>query len=220
MISHFTLTCRRSRPRLALLLAGVIGSTGCCGMVLPSSRWAPEPSPVGSEVDVPVAALGVSHHPGCGHVACGDCGDARRGPVLACRRGGGRLPCRGFPHASCEPGTGPASESLIDPPHSRFHPVPTAPVFAGRIEYDPPRAMVPAHPKRRAVTAPLGATPSLSSSPSGSPILGDPVRDTLESAPQTRAVPGIEGALVPPGSAEQTVEPGRTGEIRSVLRRR
>jgi hypothetical protein len=44
---------------------------------------------------------------------------------------------------------GQLTEAELYPPHSRFHPVPTAPVFAQRTEYEPPELImepVPAKP--------------------------------------------------------------------------
>jgi hypothetical protein len=217
MNSNHTLTrCPSWRP-LAVLVIGVIGLAGCCGVILPSARWGPEPSLVGSGVDSPVKVAGVSDDPRTGHLACGDCGEARCGACSAFRRGG-RLAHGSFAH-----GVGPPPEPLIRPPHSRFHPVPTEPVFAGRVEYEPPRAMVPAHPKKH-LPHWGGSSRGMTSAPSlitsGSPPLADSVWDMPESTLQTRAAPSSEGASAPPYQGERVGEPGRTGEIRSVLRRR
>jgi hypothetical protein len=43
-----------------------------------------------------------------------------------------------------------ATEAEMTPPHARFHPVPTAPVFAQRYDYMPPERIMappPAHPR-------------------------------------------------------------------------
>jgi hypothetical protein len=37
----------------------------------------------------------------------------------------------------------PVDSDTIQPPHSKFHPVPTRPVFAPREEYPPPKPLIP-----------------------------------------------------------------------------
>lgn len=45
-----------------------------------------------------------------------------------------------FMHPSNRPAYG-VEEATIQPPHSKFHPVPTRPVFENRAEYHPPQPM-------------------------------------------------------------------------------
>lgn len=88
------------------------------------------------------------------------------------------------------------AEAELYPPHSRFHPVPTTPVFAQREEYLPPEPMmqtVPVNPHHGATPAkPLGAVPTQPAVP--------------ETATQ-RAVPGP--VFVPPASSQpEPIPPG------------
>jgi hypothetical protein len=77
-------------------------------------------------------------------------------------------------------GPTPEEEALMEaelyPPHSRFHPVPTAPVFAQRAEYLPPESMMQAVPERPFphLTPPLNPVPAQSVPSHASPAQSEP----------------------------------------------
>jgi hypothetical protein len=108
---------------------------GCCGPIASLRQ-----GPAGRVPPCPEAATECAHLDGPADAACaippaGYCGADDCPSLLFCARP--HLwrflgPIAAWPRLHA-----PAEEGL-QPPHSRFHPVPTAPVFAQRDEYDAP----------------------------------------------------------------------------------
>lgn len=86
-------------------------------------------------------------------------------------------------------------EAELFPPHSRFHPVPTAPVFAQRAEYIPPEQMMQAVPERPLpqLTPPLHPVPSHTIPSHASPMPMEPGPLFVPSA-------DAPAEAIPPGS--------------------
>ncbi|MHB9082097.1 MAG: hypothetical protein ACYC3X_31930 [Pirellulaceae bacterium] len=144
-----SITARSSRfAALCGAAIAVASLVGCQGGILPSARLAPtmfvEPTPPGAANPVapmptPDAACLAPPVGYCGADAC---------PSVKTWRGARLLRCLG-PLFYREDEEDLLTEAELYPPHSRFHPVPTAPVFAQRTEYEPPQLMmapVPAEP--------------------------------------------------------------------------
>jgi hypothetical protein len=210
-------TISTATVRGGLAWSGVAWSlllTGCCGALLTSVRVRP---PVGhtpnGTAGTQVAASSAdiaAPDDGCAIPPEGYCGADDCPSLLVCAK----------PHLGKY--LGPAahwrrgalsSEGLIAPPHSRFHPVPTTPVFAQRDTYEPPQPHLPPPPRHGhalphvlphrpgAVPLPLPPTPA-DLDPRLSPIPFD--------TPQGSALPEAFPSTPP----DQT---GATREERSVL---
>jgi hypothetical protein len=90
------------------------------------------------------------------------------------------------------------AEAQLQPPFARFHPVPTAPVFAPRYEYAPPELMmVPAGPRHR----PPGAF-----APHGEPLR---IHDQ-QLEPQEIVVPELDTVPPPPPASQISGQSRRT----------
>ena len=144
--------------RRRLLCLAAVGaaclSGGCCGM-LTSVRYAAPASSPGPGADMACAVDDGCVIPPKGYCGADDCprlinwpaGRWTRclGPLFHGRKIHGPM----F-HGRGDGGPPPMDEAELYPPHSRFHPVPTAPVFAQRPDYEPPQRMlapVPASPR-------------------------------------------------------------------------
>ena len=121
---------------------------GCQAPWLVSPRFEGKPSPAlvtlpdsGPE-DSPDEVVAASRPCICQEAAACRCRSARTEPRATIL--GRQLRCRRPILAGHKTGMG-GGEPYIEPPHSKFHPVPTAPVFGPRGEYPPPQPMVPAH---------------------------------------------------------------------------
>jgi len=142
---------------------------GCCGPLLPSGRHVPSahtsgPVPVGAHA---CATADPAVIPSAGYCGADDCpplfsahacSRLLAGPRCWIRRCGG--PLLDLRHRHGEGGG--TVEAELNPPHSRFHPVPASPVFAQRDEYAPPERMMqpaPPVPHRTAPGAPQPTSP-------------------------------------------------------------
>ncbi len=187
---------------------GVASLAGCCGGILPSARVSPSAPPMAAAI--PSVAAPAETGPAANSEClvppvppvppAGYCGADACPPLVAwcgprLLHGLGPLFYRG------DEGEQQMTEAELYPPHSRFHPVPTMPVFASRPEYDPPQQMlepVPAKPHR----VPHAAVPAPRPLDLSSPEVGGPA---LEPVPAGRPENRGEPAANP---AEPTPEPG------------
>jgi hypothetical protein len=125
--------------------------TGCCGGILTSARYAaPSPQvatlPTASALG-PTASSATHGETACVVAPAGYCGADECPPLVNWPRG---LWARCLGPLFHGRGQAGMTEAELYPPHSRFHPVPTAPVFAPRDDYEPPERMMepaPAHPR-------------------------------------------------------------------------
>lgn len=94
-------------------------------------------------------------------------------------------------------------EAELYPPHSRFHPVPTAPVFAQRAEYMPPESMMQAVPERPLphLTPPLHPVPSHT-------IPSHASRGSAEPGPLFVPPADAPAEAIPPGSSDMNRSTG------------
>ncbi|MGE3779058.1 MAG: hypothetical protein AB7F89_17870 [Pirellulaceae bacterium] len=122
-----------------ILAAGLLATVelGCCSPLIVSRRFAEGAAPCATAVSDETAA------------SC-ECGSAWEHILLCARR-----PHRLLPGADGD-GHGWFAEP-IQPPLSKFHPVPTRPVFAPRPEYEPPQ---PLAPLLAPVPTPAGVAPA------------------------------------------------------------
>jgi hypothetical protein len=208
MYSHLSNTRGAGSGVACCAVLCVASLAGCCGGILPSARIFPSAPPLAvatpavagpaanSECLVPHAAANSE----CLIPPAGYCGADACPPLFAWRgarllHGFGPLFYRG------DEGEQQMTEAELYPPHSRFHPVPTAPVFAPRPEYDPPEQMmepVPAKP-HLAPRAALRAPRPLDLS---SPKIGGPALEPVPAGqPENRGEPAAN-------PAEPTHEPG------------
>ncbi len=104
--------------------------------------------------------------PTCGLEPVGPCGESFCGPLMPTLRW--RLPRLRIPHCRFPIWCGPLLhrgeepgllEEELRPPHARFHPVPTQPVFEPRSEYLPPQLMMTEAEKQRMFRQPLPMSP-------------------------------------------------------------
>lgn len=95
-------------------------------------------------------------------------------------------------------------EAELYPPHSRFHPVPTAPVFAQRAEYLPPEQMLQTVPEKPFphLTPPLHPVPT-QPAPLPAP------RHQAEPSPLFEPAADTPVEAIPPGSPDGNYRPGR-----------
>lgn len=142
---------------LSIAVTGTVCLAGCCGGILTSARYAtPVSGPAAlSTAAMPVAPADVATtgDAGCVVPSEGYCG-ADDCPPLVAWPGGVWGRCLGplFHRrgAAGQLGAQADVEAELYPPHSRFHPVPTTPVFAQRQDYEPPQRMMeptPAPPR-------------------------------------------------------------------------
>ncbi len=128
---------------------------GCCCWGVPSARFnGPPPYPAVAPVQTAAASI-CPLDDACVVPPEGYCGADDCPPLWAWSRGLLQRCCR--PLRRCcgplfHPGrvSGGEAEAELLPPHARFHPVPSAPVFAQRQDYAPPERMMmplPAHPR-------------------------------------------------------------------------
>jgi hypothetical protein len=89
------------------------------------------------------------------------------------------------------------AEAELDPPHSRFHPVPTAPVFAQRFEYAPPKLMMQTVPEHR--FPPLAPQPNSVPTQPAAPLMAPEDRE-----PAPFVVPSVKmpAEAIPPGPTD------------------
>lgn len=198
-----SITARRSRFAALCGAAIVVASlAGCRGGILPSARLAlpmslgPAPAGVAAPGDpVPTSDAGCLVSPAgyCGADAC---------PSLSTWRDARMLRCLG-PLFYREDEEDQLTETELYPPHSRFHPVPTAPVFASRTEYGAPQLMmepVPAEPHLapRALPnvprgRPLGPLPPNGNLPAREPVPTGPPATDAAPEPIPPGPPNEEG---------------------------
>lgn len=123
------------------------------------------------------------------------CGDG--GPNAACGMGARQCVARLFGREDFAPTDQEMIEKqqTIRPPHSRFHPLPTQPVFQPRAEYSPPRPLnmklEPAHDQ----------APALEALPLPAPQLAPVPATAVEEPRISRREPTPQPALAPKNDA-------------------
>lgn len=127
-----TLSAMRRRPAWAGMFCAGVLLAGCCGP-LTSLRYRPT-GPAGEAVQQGAACSDVAAAAdrACAVPPTGYCGADRCPSLLFCS-----WPhlCRLLGPIAIWPRPPAPTEEGLQPPHSRFHPVPTAPVFAQRDDY-------------------------------------------------------------------------------------
>ena len=149
--------CCRTQRLLSIAVTWTVCLAGCCGEILTSARYA---TPVSGPAAVSTAAMPVAPadvattgDAGCVVPSEGYCGSGRLSTTgRLARRSVGALPRSALPspRAAGQLEAEADVEAELYPPHSRFPPVPTAPVFAQRQDYEPPQRMMeptPAPPR-------------------------------------------------------------------------
>ncbi len=94
------------------------------------------------------------------------------------------------------------AEAELQPPFARFHPVPTAPVFAPRYDYDPPQLMmapVPQPNRLPQLLSPRSATSQPEPRWQGDTI--EPTDTPLETIPVPESALGTSAPVPPPPAA-------------------
>jgi hypothetical protein len=190
--------------RLSIAVVWTVCLTGCCGGILTSARYAP---PVPHPATVPTAAAPAAPvdsastvDAGCVIPPEGYCGADDCPPLLTWPRGVWARCLGPLFHRRGEAGQTAAEaevEAELYPPHSRFHPVPTAPAFAQRYDYEPPERMmepIPARPRFapqalphvpdvQPLPTPAARGPAIEAAPSNPPP-GDAVPEPILPGPQ------------------------------------
>jgi len=175
---------RSAYPWFLVTVALFVGLVGCQGPFMVSHRYSAEPhiaSPNG-ELDQSPGSPSQSNDGGECTSLQSDSSDCRvaPGPMMVQRIGLPRW-CRPFLRHSSELLW---TEQEIQAPHSRFHPVPTQPVFSPRDDYTEPQLMLEAH---RANEGPPRLLPNLHSAhplqgsapPPAPPSSGEPVERSV-----------------------------------------
>lgn len=174
---------------LGTVVVWTVCLAGCCCGVVPSARFA-APGPVPATMPGAGWAAAARTCPtalpdsGCvvppgGFCGADDCPSLLAWPCGVLKRCGGPL----FHPGRASGTSGEETEAELYPPHSRFHPVPAAPVFAQRYDYEPPDRMMvptPAHP--RLAPQALPHVPGVQPLPAGSGAAG-PVADPVPVEP-------------------------------------
>lgn len=203
--------CRAAR--LSVLVAFVCAVSGCSPLLVTSRCMVTEPTLAGTDGEAadgapcPTAMCGSPQ----GVCSCGACP-----PVCKPSWHLPRFPRMLHPHRLLwcfgplfhwgESAQDAAmAEAELQPPHSRFHPVPTAPVFAPRPEY------VPAEPMMQMVAEPqlphrgphLKSVPTRSLVPSAAPVPAEP-------GPLFMPDARIPAEAIPPGPADLHLDSGNS----------
>ncbi|HTN77587.1 MAG TPA: hypothetical protein VL096_20150 [Pirellulaceae bacterium] len=187
----------------ATALASTLAVSGCCGNFLVSERF-------GHAVDQGAAADCPDGQCGSGRI-----GGQRELPKF-CWPGWLQRDHWASKHRRVkdefaemlQPGPPPP----VKPPHSRFHPVPTLPVFASRAEYRPPE-LLGGHPGEETTTAPTPAAPANSeliptpTAESATPIWQAPTAPQLIPAPHGNDEPEAIPPAAPTPPADPTKGP-------------
>ncbi len=124
---------RISRSSFAVAAVCAIAISGCTATMVPSQRLheAELSKVMGGPVQIGGQRFGM-------HDECASCEDRQRLQDYAHHAapyvGGPFMHSRGGPAYVAE-------QATIQPPHSKFHPVPTRPVFETRVSYHPPQPM-------------------------------------------------------------------------------
>ncbi len=155
----------------------------------------------------------------CGEPIIGLCGEEPCPPILVVPRCNwlcylGPLFCRhGHPDGE------QLAEAELLPPHSRFHPVPTAPVFATTYDYEPPQLMLT--PVKKPFHVPQTLPPMSEMEPTRPIPHGNdfsPDGKPIKVVPVPEALPPV---VTPPSPPATSPDPSPTAhQPQSVLKRR
>ena len=201
MPSRLYTNCSSRRVAWLSMLVAFACASGCCPLFV-SSRGT-VPAPVLDTDDGQPVPPSASPNATCGSpqgvCTCGAC-------ALSCKQLP-RLPRPPHPrrlfrwfgplfHWQQASEEAAMAEAELYPPHSRFHPVPTAPVFAQRFEYAPPEPMMQTVPEHR--------FPHLAPQPNSAPSQpAAPLPSPEDTEPAPFFVPSAEmpAEPIPPGAS-------------------